>query len=179
MGTALAYSGLAGLPRTFGTGYQGPPALTVARAFTQWTLDPWMLALVLILGGGYLAGAHRQPGWPVARRIWFLGLGLGFLVIATMSWVGVYQPVLFYARAVQTVLLVLVVPLFLTLGRPISLAIAVFPRAGARLEAAIRSRPAGSSRSPRSPRSRWWACPSSCTSRPGTRRCSTAPPSGS
>src|SRR5271165_5596909 len=99
MGTALA------------SGYQGPPELTVARAFTQWTLDPWMLALVLILGGGYLAAARRQRGWPVARRIWFLGLGLGFLVIATMSWVGVYQPVLFYARAVQTVLLVLVVEL--------------------------------------------------------------------
>ena len=49
---------------------------------------------------------------------------------------------LFYARAVQTVLLVLVVPLFLALGRPISLVIAVFPRVGARLEAIIRSRPA-------------------------------------
>ena len=142
MGTALASGGLAGLTRTLGSGYQGPPALTVARVFTQWTFDPWMLTLVLILGGGYLAGARRQRGWPVARHIWFLGLGLGFLVIATMSWVGVYQPVLFYARAVQTVLLVLVVPLFLTLGRPISLAIAVFPRAGARLEAVIRSRPA-------------------------------------
>ena len=90
---------------------------------------PGDAALVLVLGGGYLAGARRQPGWPVARPIWFLGLGLGFLVIATMSWVGVYQPVLFYARAVQTVLLVLVVPLFLALGRPITLAIAVFPRA--------------------------------------------------
>ena len=142
MGTALASGGLAGLTRTLGSGYQGPPALTVARMFTQWTLDPWMLALVLILGGGYVAGARRQRDWPVARRIWFLGLGLGFLVIATMSWVGVYQPVLFYARAVQTVLLVLVVPLFLTLGRPISLAIAVFPRVGARIEAVIRSRPA-------------------------------------
>ena len=140
MDTALASGGLAGLIRALGDGYRGPPELTAARVFTQWTLDPWMLALVLILGGGYLAGAHRQPGWPVARRIWFLGLGLGFLVIATMSWVGVYQPVLFYARAVQTVLLVLVVPLFLTLGRPISLAIAVFPRAGARIEAVIRSR---------------------------------------
>jgi len=99
-----------------------------------------MLALVVILGGGYLAGARRRPDWPVARRIWFLGLGLGFLVIATMSWVGVYQPVLFYARAVQTVLLVLVVPLFLALGRPISLAIAMFPRAGPRIETIIRSR---------------------------------------
>ena len=142
MGTALAYPGLAGLTRTLGSGYQGPPELTVARAFTQWTLDPWMLALVLILGGGYLAGARRHRGWPVARRIWFLGFGLGFLVIATMSWVGAYQQVLFYARAVQTVLLVLVVPLFLALGRPISLAIAVFPRRGARIEAVIRSRPA-------------------------------------
>ncbi len=56
-----------------------------------------------------------------------------------MSWVGVYQPVLFWVRAVQTVLLVLVVPLFLALGRPITLASTVFPRAGARLEAGIRS----------------------------------------
>jgi cytochrome c oxidase assembly factor CtaG len=142
MGTAVASAGLAELTRAAGGGYHGPPELTVARAFTEWTLDPWMLALVLILGGGYLAGARRQPGWPGARRIWFLGLGLGFLVVATMSWVGVYQPVLFYARAVQTVLLVLVVPLFLALGRPISLVIAVFPRVGARLEAIIRSRPA-------------------------------------
>src|SRR5690349_23615405 len=138
----ISSAGLAGLTRAAGGGYQGPPELTVARAFTEWTLDPWMLALVLILGGGYLAAVRRQPGWPVARRIWFLGLGLGFLIVATMSWVGVYQSVLFYARAVQTVLLVLVVPLFLALGRPISLAIAAFPRAGARLEAIIRSRPA-------------------------------------
>ncbi len=142
MGTALASGGLAELTRTLGSGYQGPPELTLTRAFTQWTLDPWMLALVLVLGGAYLAGARRQQDWPVARRIWFLGFGLGFLVIATMSWVGVYQPVLFYARAVQTVLLVLVVPLFLALGRPISLASAVFPRVGARIEAVIHSRPA-------------------------------------
>jgi cytochrome c oxidase assembly factor CtaG len=148
MGTGVASSGLAELARTVvsgyqaSQGYQGPPELTLARAFTEWTLDPWMLALVLILGAGYVVAARRQRNWPAARRIWFLGLGLGFLVIATMSFVGVYQPVLFYVRAVQTVLLVLVVPLFLTLGRPISLAIAVFPRAGARVEAAIRSRPA-------------------------------------
>jgi cytochrome c oxidase assembly factor CtaG len=141
MGTAVASAGLAGLTRAAGGGYHGPPELTVARAFTEWTLDPWMLALVLILGGGYLAAVRGQPGWPVARRIWFLGLGLGFLVIATMSFLGVYQDVLFYVRAVQTVLLVLVVPMFLALGRPITLFIAAFPQPGARLEAVIRSRP--------------------------------------
>jgi cytochrome c oxidase assembly factor CtaG len=137
MGTALVSGGLTTLA---GAAYHGPPALTVTRAFTEWTLDPWMTAFVVILGGGYLAGVRRQRDWPVARRIWFLGLGLGFLVIATMSFVGAYQPVLMYARALQTVLLVLVAPLFLALGRPISLAIAVFPRAGQRLETAIGSR---------------------------------------
>src|SRR6516164_5566858 len=142
MGTVVASGGLAELARASASGYQGPPELTLARVFTEWTLDPWMLALVLILGGGYLVAARRQPGWPLARRIWFLGLGLGFLVIATMSWVGVYQPVLFYVRAVQTVLLVLVVPLFLALGRPISLAVGVFPRAGTRIAAVIGSRQA-------------------------------------
>ncbi|MBV9204741.1 MAG: cytochrome c oxidase assembly protein [Actinobacteria bacterium] len=130
MGTALA------------SGYQGPPELTLTRAFTEWTFEPWMAALIVVLGGGYLAASRRQHGWPPARRVWFLGLGLGFLVIATMSWVGVYQPVLFYARAVQTVLLVLVVPLFLVLGRPISLVTGTFPRAGARIAAVIASRPA-------------------------------------
>jgi cytochrome c oxidase assembly factor CtaG len=142
MRTAVAAGGLPGPARVLASGYNGPPELTVNRALTEWTLDPWMLALIVLLGGAYLAGAHRTGTWPAARRIWFLGLGLGFLVIATMSWVGVYQPVLFYARAVQTVLLVLVVPLFLALGRPVTLATAVLPRWGARLEAVIRSRPA-------------------------------------
>jgi cytochrome c oxidase assembly factor CtaG len=133
MGTVLA------------SGYHGPPELTLTRALTEWTFDPWMLALIVLLAVGYLAGVRRarRAGhpWPTARQVWFLGLGLGFLVIATMSFVGAYQAVLFYARAVQTVLLVLVVPLFLALGRPITLAIAALPRAGARLEAVIRSLP--------------------------------------
>jgi cytochrome c oxidase assembly factor CtaG len=133
MGTVLA------------SGYHGPPELTLTRALTEWTFDPWMLALVLILGTGYLAAVrkvrHAGHTWPTARLIWFLGLGLGFLIIATMSVVGAYQAVLFYARAVQTVLLVLVVPLFLALGRPITLATTALPGPGARLEAAIRSLP--------------------------------------
>jgi cytochrome c oxidase assembly factor CtaG len=127
--------------------YHGPPELTLARALTEWTLDPWALAIVLVLGGGYLYGMRRVrragQSWPVSRPIWFLGLGLGPLVLATMSWVGVYQSTLFYARAAQTVLLVLVVPLFLAMGRPISLVIAALsikrPRAGQRIEAAIES----------------------------------------
>src|SRR5580700_1917665 len=145
MKTALGVAGAPGLTRTLAAGYHGPPELTVTRALAEWTLDPWMLALIVLLGGAYLTGVLRARAtvpWPVARPIWFCGLGLGFLLIATMSWVGVYQSALLYPRAVQTVLLVLVVPLFLALGRPLTLFAAVFPRAGARLEAVIRCRPA-------------------------------------
>jgi cytochrome c oxidase assembly factor CtaG len=129
-----------------GASYHGPPELTLARAFTEWTLDGWALAFVLLLGGLYLAGVRRVrrsgTDWPRGRIVTFCGLGLGFCVVATMSWVGVYQPVLFYARSVQTILMLLVVPLFLALGRPLTLMIASLPRLGPRIEAGIRGRTA-------------------------------------
>jgi cytochrome c oxidase assembly factor CtaG len=127
-------------------GYHGPPELTALRALTQWTLDPWALGFVLLLGGLYLSGVRRLrrsgTAWPRARTIAFCGLGLGFCIVATMSWIPVYAPVLFYARSVQTILLLLVVPLFLVLGRPLTLLIASLPGPGSRIEAGIRSRPA-------------------------------------
>jgi cytochrome c oxidase assembly factor CtaG len=127
-------------------GYHGPPELNVARAFSEWVLDPWALAFIVLLGLAYLAGVRRvrrsgQP-WPAGRVIAFCGLGLGFAVIAAMSFLGVYQNVLFYARAAQTTLLLLVVPLFLALGRPLTLAIAAAPGPGARIESAIHGRTA-------------------------------------
>jgi cytochrome c oxidase assembly factor CtaG len=128
------------------SGYHGPPQLTFARAVSSWTLDPWSLTVIIVAGGLYLAGVRRirrdGADWPAGRVISFCGLGLGFAVVATMSSVGVYQPVLFYLRSVQTILLLLVVPLFLALGRPLTLIIASVPGLGSRLDSAIRSRPA-------------------------------------
>jgi cytochrome c oxidase assembly factor CtaG len=124
--------------------YHGPPQLTLPRAFTEWTADPAMIALVVVLGVVYLAGARRVIArggeWKTGRTVAFCGLGLGFLVIATMSWVGVYQNVLFYARATQTVLLVLLTPLFLAMGKPLTLMIENFPAAGEKVVKAVRSR---------------------------------------
>ena len=137
MATAL----LAGLP---GYAYQGPPALTAARVFTSWRLDLPVLLVVLLAGGLYLGGTRRvrragQP-WPPARAAAFYLGGLGVLVMATMSFLGVYQDVLFYIRSVQTIALLLVVPLFTALGRPLTLISAAAPRAGRRLDAAVHSR---------------------------------------
>ena len=128
------------------TAYSGPPKLTLARAFTEWRVDVPMLVLIVAIAAWYVLSARkvrRQGGqWGTGRTIAFIGLGLGFWVIATMSWVGVYQSALFYARATQTVLLVLVAPLFLMMGKPITLLIEVQPGVGGHVAAAIRSRAA-------------------------------------
>ena len=134
---------VAGMAHALAGGYHGPPPLTVARGFTEWTLDPWMLGLILALAAAYLAGLYRLRGrdepWPWTRAVNF-GLGLVIIAIATMGSFGTYFGVLFFMRSFQTILLLLLAPLFLALGQPLTMFIAVFPRAGRRLDRAIHSR---------------------------------------
>lgn len=124
--------------------YHGPPQLTLPRAFTEWTANPAMIALIVVLGIAYLGGVYRLrrrgEEWKPGRVVAFCVLGLGFLAIATLGWVGVYQNILFYARATQTVLLVLLVPLFLAMGKPMTLFIQSFPGPGETLVKIIRSK---------------------------------------
>ena len=126
------------------TAYSGPPKLTIDRVFTEWRVDVPMLVLIGALAAWYLLSARkvRRLGgqWGIGRTFTFCVLGLGFWVIATMSWIGVYFSALFYARATQTVLLVLVSPLFLMMGKPITLLIEAQPALGSRVAKAIRSR---------------------------------------
>ena len=135
-----------GMAAAIASVYHGPAELTPLRALTSWTIDVPVLVAVLLAAGLYLAGTRRlrragRP-WPAVRTAAFIGGGLGVAVIATMSSVGVYDGVLFWIRAVQTILLLLVVPLFLAMGRPLTLVITAAPGPGARVAAAVRSRPA-------------------------------------
>lgn len=124
--------------------YHGPPQLTLPRAFTEWTADPAMIALIAVLGFAYLGAVcrlrRRGEEWKPGRIVAFCVLGLGSLAIATLGWAGVYQNVLFYARATQTVILVLLSPLFLAMGKPMTLFTESFPAAGRGLERVVRSR---------------------------------------
>jgi cytochrome c oxidase assembly factor CtaG len=129
--------------------YHGPPELTLARAVASWTLDLPALLAVLAAAGLYLAGMRRlrragfsSSRWPAGPAVAFLAGGTGTVVIATMSFLGRYAGVLFYVRAVQNILLLLVAPLFLALGRPLSLLIAACPGPGARVQALVHSRAA-------------------------------------
>jgi cytochrome c oxidase assembly factor CtaG len=103
------------------------PELTPARWLTAWSLDLPVLVVVLLLAGGYLALARRTD-WPRRTTAWFLLAGLGSLVVVTMSFLGTYQEVLLWPLAVQDVLLLTLVPVGLTLGRPLALFRAVRPR---------------------------------------------------
>src|ERR1700761_517942 len=124
--------------------YNGPPKFTVARAFTEWRGGVPTLVLILAIAVWYLLSVRkvRRAGgeWGSGRTFAFIVLGLGFAAVAVMAWPGVYESVLFYARATRTVLLVLVSPLFLAMGKPLTLLIVAYPRVGRPVEKAGRSR---------------------------------------
>lgn len=101
--------------------------LTAGTLLTAWKLDPATAVAVAGLGGLYLAGVRRVEGWPVARTALFLGAGLGSWVVCTMSFLGTYDTVLFWPRAVQSVVLLMVTPLFLALGMPVTLLMRALP----------------------------------------------------
>lgn len=118
--------------------------LTGARVFTAWTPDVPMMAVALLLSAAYLAGLlrHRRSGGrrPIHRIFAFYGSMLLFVVV-TMSFVGVYETTLFWARALQNVILLMVVPFLFALGAPVSLLVETTGRFGRRLLPVITSRP--------------------------------------
>jgi cytochrome c oxidase assembly factor CtaG len=110
-----------------------PAPLTGSAVATAWHVNVPVVATLLMVAGLYLAGTVRfrrlrGERWPVHRTVLFCGLGLGGFAFTTMSFLGVYQQVLFWARAVQIITLLMVVPLFLALGAPLGLAIEAGPR---------------------------------------------------
>ncbi|MEV6506349.1 cytochrome c oxidase assembly protein [Streptomyces sp. NPDC051642] len=122
-----------------------PPQLTLGRLFSSWQADVPALLVVVLLGGlygwGVLRLRRRGEAWPVARTLAFALLGLGTIVVATMSALAVYDRVLFWPAAVQNVLLDLIAPLGLALGDPLRLALRALPgRAAARAQGAMTGR---------------------------------------
>ncbi|MFD0637087.1 cytochrome c oxidase assembly protein [Catenulispora yoronensis] len=108
-----------------------PAPLTGSAVATEWRWNPYVLAALVLIAGLYVAGTmrvrRRGESWPVHRTVVF-GLGLALFGWTTMSFLGVYQQVLFWPRAVQIITLLMVVPLFLALGAPVLLAVEGGPR---------------------------------------------------
>ncbi|GAA5180540.1 hypothetical protein GCM10023322_13070 [Rugosimonospora acidiphila] len=125
--------------------YAGPATPALHGAWGSWYFDPVTVVIVIAAAAAYLAGVRRVgrggTRWPVGRTVAFLGPGLGGLIVITMASPAVYARVLFSIHAVQLIVLLMVVPFLLALGRPIALAQAALPeRAGRRFEAILHSR---------------------------------------
>jgi cytochrome c oxidase assembly factor CtaG len=100
--------------------------LTLHTALTTWAFAPVVTAGLIVTAAAYLALARRvrrdHPArpWPWVRSLMFLS-GLGVVAIATQSSVGAYDDVLFWIHMWQHLLLLMVAPPLLLLGRPITL----------------------------------------------------------
>jgi cytochrome c oxidase assembly factor CtaG len=119
--------------------------LSWAQAFGAWRFDLPMLLVLALLGGGYVVGLVRlrRSGqeWPVHRTIVYF-TGLLFFVLVTMSFIGAYELTLFWVRAVQNVMLLMIVPLLLAWGAPLTLLVSTSGRFGEFVLRVIHSRPA-------------------------------------
>jgi len=102
--------------------------LSTHTAVTEWEFAPVVTAIVAALALAYLVGmwrvrrAHPARPWPLLRALSFFA-GLGVIVVATQSSVGAYDDVLFSIHMVQHLLLIMVAPPLLVLGRPVMLAL--------------------------------------------------------
>ncbi|MCQ6273317.1 bifunctional copper resistance protein CopD/cytochrome c oxidase assembly protein [Pseudarthrobacter sp. R1] len=114
------------------TGYLLPPELTPERWFTVWRPDWLWIAVAVTAAYLYLRAAlqlrRRGDKWPWPRALMWL-LGLAALIFFTSGGPSVYGRVLFSAHMVDHMALTMIVPVFLVLGAPVTLALrALTPR---------------------------------------------------
>jgi len=102
---------------------------------TGWSWDVPAVALAVLAVVVYVLAVRRVRAhggsWNRATTGWFVGVGAGSLLLVTCSFLGTYSRMLFWPLAVQDVLLMTLVPVGLTLGRPVALWRAVRPTRGA------------------------------------------------
>jgi cytochrome c oxidase assembly factor CtaG len=111
-----------------------PPPLTLTRVFTAWQLEPGVLVVAAVLAGAYGWGLRRRARlagsslgrWPVGRTASFLA-GVATILLLGCSFLGVYDDALFWVRAVQNTVLLMITPMLIALGAPIRLIADVLP----------------------------------------------------
>ena len=108
------------------TGYDLPPEPTAARWLTEWRPDWLWITVALTFGVAYVLGMRklrrRGDSWsPLKLVSWLIGLAL--LTYFTSGAPAIYGMVLFSAHMIDHMALTMIVPLFLVLGAPVTLAL--------------------------------------------------------
>ena len=123
----------------------GLPPWSWGRVFTDWGIDPFLSVLTVWVAGLYLVGVwvlrSRGDSWPIVRTLAFVGVGMGAFAVATAGGLAAYDTALLSVHMVQHMILSMLVPLFLALGAPVTLALRTLPaRPRGWLLAVLRSR---------------------------------------
>ena len=128
------------MPSNVTAGSQAMHVASSVMVALSWTLDVPALAVIAALAAVYF-GCRRAAGAAVGRgQAVCFGTGLVVWVLAVVSAVGVYAPVVFWVRALQVLLLLFVVPFLLALGRPLTALSAGSQRGRRVVEGALQSR---------------------------------------
>lgn len=110
-----------------------PGPLTWGAAIHTWHLDVVSGGLIAVLVGAY-AWCYRRGGdaeRPAGRaQAICFGAGVALWLLATVSAIGAYAYLLFWVRALQVLLLLYVVPLFIALARPVAVVRGALGRTG-------------------------------------------------
>jgi len=105
-----------------------PGVLDGARIPWQWDVDPFVSGLLLVVAAAYVAGSsrqwmeRRQPRSAAARAAAF-GAGMLVLVMTLLSPLDAWGDELFAAHMAQHLMLMMVAPPLLLLGRPFIVAL--------------------------------------------------------
>lgn len=119
------------------TGHVLPPEPTMLRWFTQWRPDVLMacaaVAGLVVYLRWVLRLRRRGDAWPVLRTVSWVA-GMVVFGWTTSGGPAVYGHMLFSAHMVQHMVLAMVVPIFVVLAAPVTLALRALParRAGLR-----------------------------------------------
>ena len=104
------------------TGPDSP--LAPADLITEWRIDWVTLAVTIAVGVGYLrarmAGRRRGIQWPVRRDV-FVALGLAAAIWTSCGFLQARSQQLVWVWTTQQLLLLLVIPLVVLAGQPLSL----------------------------------------------------------
>lgn len=117
-------------PAYFLTGYELPPEPSALNWIIQWRLEILAAFVLVAAAVTYVRWVmrlkRRGDAWPWYRTVCFL-LGIAVLVWITQGAPTVYGMVTFSGHMVEHMLLVMVAPIPLTLGAPITLALRALP----------------------------------------------------
>ncbi len=111
-------------------GYPMPPPLTAVRYLTAFHAETLWVTAVVAMVGFYLAGVaklvRRGDYWPLNRTLFWIAGGIA-LVFVTSGGPGVYGRVHFSSHMLQHMSLMVLVPLLLVFGAPVTLAMRTLP----------------------------------------------------